>query len=131
MTGAPSRDPARCMRHRPPALLLATVEQPDPERLVARGVDDGPWRWARVLEGCAQAAGLLAGLQPGGPDDTAVIAEYRDVVLHARAHAGPVRFDARLDRRLLRFWRCRVEARADDGTLLLAGLVTVAPEPGA
>jgi hypothetical protein len=81
-----------------------------------------------MLEGAAQCAGLLAGLQPGGPGNTAVIAEYRAVAVHVRSHAGPLAFVAHLERRLLHFWRCRVEVRAADDALLLEGSITVAPE---
>jgi hypothetical protein len=80
-----------------------------------------------MLEGAAQAAGLLAGLQPGGPSNRAVIAEYRRVRVLAPTHVGPLRFVARVDRRILDCWRCHIEARAGDGTVLMDGLVTVAP----
>jgi hypothetical protein len=114
------------LRHREPALLLDTVEVVGRDRLACTGRGTGPWAWPAMLEGAAQSAGLLAGLQPGGPGTGAVIAEYRDVVVHAAEHAGPLRFVARLDRRLLAFWRCRVEARSAEGSVLLEGLVTVA-----
>ena len=117
------------MRHRPPALLLGAVSEASPAGLACDGIDDGPWRWARLLEGAAQAAGLFVGLQ-GGPGAAAVIAEYRDVDLHAALHRGRVRFHAALDRRVLGFWRCRVEARGAEGELLLSGLVAVAPGEG-
>lgn len=119
--------PAQLMRHQPPALLLGSVADASATGIACDGIDDGPWRWARLLEGAAQAAGLFSGLQPGGPDAAAVIAEYRDVTVHALRHDGPVRFHAALDRRILGFWRCRVDARSADGRLLLSGLVAVAP----
>jgi hypothetical protein len=118
----------RIMRHRPPALLLGTIVESTAAGIACDGVDDGAWRWARLLEGAAQAAGLFSGLQPGGPDAAAVIAEYRDVTIHTARHDGRVRFHAALDRRILDFWRCRVDARSADGRLLLSGLVAVAPE---
>ena len=122
--------PEQLMRHRPPALLLGTVVESAGAALACDGVDDGPWRWARLLEGAAQAAGLFSGLQPGGPSAAAVIAEYRDVEIHALLYRGRVRFHATLDRRILGFWRCRVDARSADGQLLLSGLVAVAPGAG-
>ena len=130
MSGAVGLRPERIMRHRPPALLLGVVAEAGAEGLACDGIDEGPWRWARLLEGAAQAAGLLAGLQPGGPDAGAVIAEYRDVALHAARYEGRVRFHAVLDRRILGFWRCHVETRGADGRLLLSGLVAVAPGGG-
>jgi hypothetical protein len=123
--------PARLLRHRGPALLLGAVEAFDGQTLACSSSDAGAWAWPRLLEGAAQAAGLLAGVQPGGPGKTAVIAQYRDVVIHAARHAGLVRFHAALDRRLLHFWRCRVEARDEEARLLLEGLVTIAPPAGA
>ena len=119
--------PEQLMRHRPPALLLGTVVESTATGLACDGIDDGPWRWARLLEGAAQAAGLYSGLQPGGPGVAGVIGEYRDVTIHAGRHDGRVRFHAALDRRILGFWRCRVDARSADGRLLLSGLVAVAP----
>ena len=119
--------PEQLLRHRPPALLLGTVALSTATRLACDGIDDGPWRWARLLEGAAQAAGLFSGLQAGGPTAAAVIAEYRDVTIDAVLYSGRVRFHAALDRRILGFWRCRVGARSADGRLLLSGLVTVAP----
>ena len=98
---------------------------------MCRGIDRHAWPWPRLLEGTAQTAGLLAGLQPGGPGSRAVIAEYRDVSMHGGQHRGAVRFAAQLERRLAHFWRCRCEARAPDGRLLLAARVTLAPEPAA
>jgi hypothetical protein len=118
------------MRHRAPALLIGAIETFTGEALACASTDRGPWDWSRMLEGAAQSAGLLAGMLPGGPSNTAVVAEYRAVIIHAAKHAGPVRFVARLERRLFRFWRCRVETRAADGTLLLEGRITVAPGPG-
>lgn len=117
---------ATLLRHRPPALMLDAIVAFDGPTLACSG-RAGAWRWAELLEGSAQTAGLLAGLQQQGVDNTAVIAEYRDVRIHAPRHPGPVRFTASLDRRLLGFWRCRCEARAGDGTLLLRTDVTVAP----
>lgn len=120
--------PRRLLRHRPPALLLASIVGRAASALECASVPDGPWEWPRMLEGAAQTAGLLAGFQPGGPENTAVIAEYRDVRLHVLRHAGPLRFHAVVERRLLHFWRCRCEVRAPDGTLLLDGRITVSPE---
>jgi hypothetical protein len=45
-------------------------------------------------------------------------------------HGGRVRFQARLERRLAHFWRCRCEARAADGRVLIASRVTLAPGQG-
>ncbi|MFN8544688.1 MAG: hypothetical protein U0807_10880 [Candidatus Binatia bacterium] len=119
--------PAAVLRHRGPALLVGAITAFDGDTLTCAATGDGPWEWPQLLEGAAQAAGLLAGFQSHGLSNTAVIAEYRDVVVHVRRHTGPVRFTAGLDRRLLRFWRCRLAAHAADGTLLLAGRVTLSP----
>ena len=121
--------PHALLRHRGPALLVSAVEDFRGDSLSCASRGSGPWRWPQMLEGAAQSAGLLAGLQPGGVPNTALIAEYRDVVVHAAAHAGPIRFVARLERRLLHFWRCSVEARAAGGAVLLEGSVTLAPGP--
>jgi len=127
VSSAANLRPEQLMRHRPPALLLGTILESTASGLACHGIDDGPWRWARLLEGAAQAAGLFSGLQPGGPGAAAVIGEYRDVTIHAARHEGPVRFHAALDQRILGFWRCRVDVRSADGQLLLSGLVAVAP----
>jgi hypothetical protein len=124
------RTPAELLRHRGPALLVGAIEAFAGDTIACASRGDGPWRWPLVLEGAAQAAGLLAGLR-GGVSQRAVIAEYRGVVVHAERHEGPVRFVARVERRLLHFWRCRIEARDAAGGLLLEGLVTVAPGPAA
>lgn len=121
--------PGVVLRHRPPALLLGTVEALAGRTLACTGIDAGQWPWPRLLEGTAQTAGLLAGLQPGGPGRDAVIAEYRDVALGVERHRGRVRFEARLERRLAHFWRCRCTALAGDGRVLLASRVTLAREP--
>jgi predicted hotdog family 3-hydroxylacyl-ACP dehydratase len=120
------RPPAELLRHRTPALLLATIESFDGETIVCTSREIGPWRWPLVLEGAAQTAGLLAGLA-GGLSNRAVIAEYRGVVVHAERADGPIHFAARLERRLLHFWRCRIAARGAGGIRLLDGHVTVAP----
>jgi hypothetical protein len=59
--------------------------------------------------------------------DRAVVAEYRDVPVHAAAR-GHVRFEARVERRLAGFWRCCCEARGADDRMLLSSRVTVAAE---
>src|SRR5262249_12444908 len=89
------------------ALLLGRVETHTGRTLACTGIDAGLWPWPRLLEGTAQAAGLLAGLQPGGRGSAAVIAEYRDVALGVERHRGRVGFEARLERRLAHFWRSR------------------------
>lgn len=121
--------PADVLRHRPPALLLAAIEAFDGTTLRSRSVDDGAWPWPRILEGAAQSAGLVVGLATGGLSNRAVIAEYRDVVPSHHEGPGPIRFAARIERRLLHFWRCRVEARAADGAVVLRCAVTLAPGP--
>jgi hypothetical protein len=103
--------PATLLRHRAPALLLGAMETRDAARLVCTGIDAGHWPWTRLLEGTAQAGGLLAGLQPGGP-----------------GHRGHVHFEARVERRLAGFWRCRCEALSADDRVLLSSRVTVAAE---
>lgn len=119
--------PAALMRHHGAALLIEAIDTCDGQTLACTSRGAGPWPWPRMLEGAAQTAGLLAGMQPGGPAAGAVIAQYRDVVMHAEMAPGPLRFVAALDRRVLHFWRCRVEVRDDGERLLLAGLVTLAP----
>jgi hypothetical protein len=124
------RTPADLLRHRGPALRVAAIESFDGESIVCAGRGEGSWRWPLVLEGAAQAAGLLAGLA-GGVTNRAVIAEYRSILLHAERAEGPIRFAARIERRLLHFWRCRIEARDAAGRVLLEGSVTLAPDGGA
>jgi len=57
--------------------------------------------------------------------------KLRDLPFVSLALSGVVvRFHAAFDRRILGFWRCRVDARSADGRLLLSGLVAVAPGAG-
>ncbi len=122
--------PEAVLRHRGPALLVGTIDAFTGPTLRCTSRDAGPWPWARMLEGAAQTAGLIAGLQDDGLGNTAVIAEYRAVRIHAQHHAGLLHFVARLDRRLLHFRRCRVEVGTPEGALLLEGDVTLAPGLG-
>jgi hypothetical protein len=119
--------PAEVLRHRPPALLVEAIETFDGQGLTCRAVARDGWRWPEMLEGGAQTAGLLAGLQKDGLSNRAVIAEYAGVVVHVAEHQGPLRFRAHLERRILRCWRCRIEVRDASDALLLAGSVTLAP----
>jgi hypothetical protein len=121
------RDAAEMLRHGPPALLLGEIVAFDGASVACTGRGSRVWRWAQLLEGGAQAAGLVAGLEPGGPDATAVIAEMRDLRIAVVEHAGPVSFHAALERRVLGFWRCQVHARDAGGLSLCSGRVTVAP----
>ena len=123
--------PAAILRHRGPALVVDTIDGWEGETLHCRATDPGPWSWPAMLEGAAQAAGLAAGLRPRGLSSHAVVAEYRDVRVHAATHTGPLRLAARVQRRILHFWRCRVRVRDAAGTLLLEGSVSLAPEPAA
>jgi hypothetical protein len=120
--------PAQVMRHRGAALLVDAIESREPQRLCCTSRGDGPWPWPRMLEGAAQTAGLLAGLQPGGPFG-GIVAQYRNVEVATREHPGPLRFVATFERRVLHFWRCRVEVRDRDGEVLLTGSVTIAAPP--
>ena len=121
--------PAAVLRHRPPALLLASVAALDAESIGCRSVEAGPWPWPRMLEAAAQAAGLLVGTRPGGIGNRAVVAEYRDVAIHVATDGGPVDVVAWLDRRVLAYWRCRF-AVSTGGRLLVEGRVTLAPPAG-
>ena len=118
--------PASLLRHQPPALLLEEIVARDETTLHCRGATRD-WPWPSVLEACAQTAGLLAGMRADGPDDRALIAEYRDVTVHAPTYAGPACFEARFDRRIFGFFRYAISAHGADDQLLLAGLVTLAP----
>ena len=120
------RTAAELLRHRGPALLVGTIDAFGGDTIACVSSREGLWPWPLVLEGAAQAAGLLTGLH-GGISNRAVIAEYRDVVVHAERHEGAVRFVARIERQVLHFWRCRVEARGPSGGLLLEGEITIAP----
>lgn len=119
--------PGALLRHRPPAVML--------ERLVAQTDTTlhavGPpreWTWPQLLEGCAQTAGLLAGMTSAGVDAQAVIAEYRDLVLpRAEPFTGAPHFEATFDRRVLGFCRYRIRACDADGVEWLRGLVTLSP----
>jgi predicted hotdog family 3-hydroxylacyl-ACP dehydratase len=123
--------PAAVMRHRGPALLVDAIESRDATSLTCTSRARAAWSWPEMLEGAAQAAGLLAGMQPGGPP-AGIVAQFRDVDVLAPSHPGPLRFLAVLDRRVLHFWRCRIEVRDAAGELLLRGQVTTAHsgEPG-
>ena len=89
-------------------------------------VQDGVLRnLANLGEAVKRLPAELTDLQP--QIEWRKIAGLRDILVHAPRHDGRVRFHARLDRRVLHFWRCRVEAHAADGGLLLEGLVTLAP----
>lgn len=119
--------PAEALRHRPPALLVDAIDSFAGDRLACRAVARSAWHWPELLEGAAQSAGLLVGLQQNGLSNRAVIAEYTGVIVYAAEHQGPVRFVAALERRILACWRCRIEVRDADDRLLLAGSVTLAP----
>jgi len=119
--------PSTLLRHAAPALLLATIETFDRDRIHCTSPSRSAWAWPEMLEAAAQAAGLLAGLQDEAFDANLLIAEYRDVRIHAARHAGALALFATLDRKVLHFRRCRVEVRAADGGPLLDGLVTLAP----
>jgi len=120
--------PAALLRHRGPALLLESIDAHEGGRLSCSTVARDDWTWPRMLEAAAQTAGLLAGLQPGGPA-AGVVAQVRDVVVRRPAYAGRLRIDATLDRRVLQFWRCRATVRAADASVLLEGLVTLGTGP--
>lgn len=121
--------PRAWMRHRGPALVLDRIESWD--GVVARcGAPDGDWSWTRLLEGSAQTAGIACALDDAAWRGGAIVAEYRDVEVLVERHRGPVRFDARTERALLAYRRCRANATAHDGTPLLRALVTLLPERG-
>lgn len=121
------RDAGELLRHVPPALLLGSVVAHDATGLVCASRDAGPFGWAELLEGAAQAAGLLAGVLAGAEGTGALVAEYRDVEAHVARHAGDVSFHAALERRVLRFWRCRTRVADAGGRVLLTARVTLAP----
>ena len=123
-------DPATLLRHRPPAVLVRDVVEFTGEQLVVTSNGAGPWTWPALLEGGAQAAGLLVGAQDGGLSNRAVIADYRNVVIGAETHQGAARFTATIDRRIMQFWRCRITVHDAGGALLLEATVTLAPPSG-
>ena len=117
--------PSTLLRHRAPAIMLAEIVEHTPETLRCRGPEQA-WTWPMLLEGCAQTAGLLAGLTAAGLDNHALIAEYRDLTIQQNDYAGAPQFEARFDRRILGFWRYTIRACAADGGALLCGSVTLA-----
>jgi len=119
--------PAAVLQHGPEARLVRSIERVDAQGIACTSRARGPWRWPRMLEGAAQAAGLLVGIGSARAPRAPVIAEYRDVVVHVGSHSGPVRFVAAIERRVLHFWRCTFEVQDTRGRVLLAGRVTLAP----
>jgi hypothetical protein len=121
--------PAALLRHGPEARLVASIERLDGAGIACTSRGGGPWPWPRMLEGAAQAAGLLVGIAHAEGPRAPLIAEYRDVVVRVSSHRGPLRFVAALERRVLHCWRCTFEVRAPRGRVLLSGRVTLAPPP--
>ena len=118
--------PAALLRHGPEARLVRSIERLD-DGITCTSRGASTWRWPRMLEGAAQAAGLLVGIAHADAPRAPVVAEYRDVVVHAASHRGPLRFVAALERRVLHCWRCTFEVQSARGRALLSGRVTLAP----
>src|SRR5262249_44132095 len=104
--GGPLPAPATLLRPRPPALRLARLDRLDADAVAARGAA-GPWAWSDLLEAAAQTAGLLAGVQGGGPGNRALVAAYHDVVADVSSYGGAIRVHAADARRVLHCWRAR------------------------
>jgi len=119
--------PAALLRHGPEARLVGAIERLDAAGIACASRGSGAWPWPRMLEGAAQTAGLLVGMTEAGAPRAPVIAEYRDVIVRAASHRGPLRFVAALERRVLHCWRCTFEVRTARGRVLLSGRVTLAP----
>lgn len=119
--------PAAVLRHGPEARLVRAIRRLDAAGIECTSRGRGPWPWPRMLEGAAQAAGLLLGIAVPGAPRAPVVAEYRDVVLHATSARGPLRFAAAFERRVLHFWRCTIDVRDGRGKILVRGRVTLAP----
>jgi hypothetical protein len=119
--------PAAVLRHGPEARLVRSIARLDGRGIACTSRGRGPWRWPRMLEGAAQAAGLLVGLGHAEAPRAPVIAEYRDVVVRAASHRGPLRFVAAIERRVLHCWRCTFQVQDGRGAVLLTGRVTLAP----
>jgi hypothetical protein len=119
--------PAALLRHGPEARLVASIERLDAGGIACASRGGGAWAWPRMLEGAAQAAGLLVGISETAAPRAPVIAEYRDVTVLAPSHRGPLRFVAALERRVLHCWRCTFEVETTRGRVLLRGRVTLAP----
>jgi len=119
--------PAAVLRHGPEARLVRSIARFDGRGIACTSRGRGPWRWPRMLEGAAQAAGLLVGLGHADAPRAPVIAEYRDVVVRKASHRGPLRFIAVVERRVLHCWRCAFEVHDGRGAVLLTGRVTLAP----
>ena len=119
--------PAALLRHGPEARLVGAIERLDAAGIACTSRGAGVWPWPRMLEGAAQAAGMLVGITEPEAPRAPVIAEYRDVVVRAASHRGPLHFVAALERRVLHCWRCTFEVRSARGRVLLSGRVTLAP----
>jgi hypothetical protein len=118
--------PGDLLRHRPPAVLVDAILEQGAGTLTC-SADERRWTWPHMLEAAAQTAGLLAGLQASGPR-LAVIAQYRDVVVHAPEHHGSLRVRAAFERTVLHFWRCRFDVTDPRGRPLLSGRVALAAD---
>jgi hypothetical protein len=121
--------PSQLLRHRAPALLVDEIESVHDAALTCLG-HRRHWHWLQLLDGAAQAAGMLTALLPDGLGPVRVVAAYDDVVLHAPAHDGPVRWTARSTRHTLGMPQLDVVARdPTDDRLLLTVRVTLSAPP--
>ena len=118
------------LRHRPPALAVERVEEHAEDRLVCSSVPARRWWWFELLDGAAQAAGLLLRGSTGRPLSAVVVAAYDELDLNVQSHEGPVRWEARRKRRVGEMHQFEVSALAEDGHKLLSALVTLVPVAG-
>ena len=115
---------AKFTPHRDPIVFVDTVESYQPGAIVCSSRITGPWDWPQMLEGAAQCAGILVGLEH---EHESVVAQYRHMAIHGLVHVGALRFAARRERRFLGFYECHIEVRDLPGAIIISGSLTLAP----
>jgi len=115
------------LRHGPEARVVIAVESHEGDHLVAKAGANEPW--PRLLDGAAQAAGLLARALAGAPLEGGVLAEVRDLRFEPGGGADP-RIEVVFERRVLGLWRFGFTVRSGRRAIL-SGRLTLAFERAA
>lgn len=112
------------LRHQPPALVIGPAPQIDAEGGRCDTLP-GEWSWARLVDGAAQLAGLVASSRLGRPVRDGRVVELRDLEVERR-QAASATIDVRFEARVVDFFRFGFAVRGAADEPICHGRLTLA-----
>src|SRR5437870_1932289 len=122
--------PADLLPHELPAVFIGKIQSVAPNFISCRATTCRTWTWPQLLEGSAQAAGLLLRLRHRDQSSIRphyIVVGYDNVKIWSSTFKGLVCWDARRVREILDVTQFYSRAYDQSSTLILEATVALGP----